>query len=311
MTMLLLPAKANSVVRLFSFGGGVQSTAVMVLQAQRQIVPFDYFVFANVGNDSENPDTMEYVERYAKPFAAAHGIPFVEVQKTLRGGQKDTLVEFINRTERSIPIPARMSNGAPGNRTCTSEFKIKVVDKWIKSQGFTHAHVGLGISIDEFSRVRGQGWEAVYNKPSGKERRELWQRTLLRGVGMPVDLLPNGVKINFWKRREHPLIDLRLSRHKCVELIQNAGLPVPPKSSCFFCPFTRRAEWIEMKRKKPELFEQAVEIERVINAKRGLLEKDRVYLHADVVPLQNAVGDQMRLFTDEQMDTCESGYCLT
>lgn len=306
---LLLPAKANNQVRLFSFGGGVQSTAVMVLQAQRKIVPYDCFVFANVGDDSENPATLDYVETHAKPFAAAHGIPFVEVQKVRRGGEQDTLVQFIERTERSIP--ARMSNGAPGNRTCTSEFKIKVVDKWVKDAGYSHAVIGLGISIDEFSRVRGENWEAVYRKPKDKELRELWINTLRRWTGLPVDLLPLNIKIDFWKRREHPLIDLRISRHKCVDIIQHSGLPVPPKSSCFFCPFTRRAEWIEMKRETPELFEEAVRIEHIINAKRGLLEKDRVYLHADVVPLENAVGNQMRLFTDEEMDVCESGYCLT
>lgn len=283
MTTLLLPAKSSSVTRIFSFGGGVQSTAVMVLQAQHQIMPYDAYIFANVGADSENPETLEYIEKYTKPFAAKHGIKFEEVQKVRRGGAKDTLVSFIDRTERSIPIPARMSNGAPGNRTCTTDFKILVVDKWVKQHAFTHAIVGLGISIDEFSRMRGEEW----TDRQGKH------------------------KHGFWKRREHQLIDLRISRHKCVDIILKAGLPVPPKSSCFFCPFTRRAEWIEMKRNTPALFDEAVRIEHVINAKRGLLEKDRVYLHADVVPLENAVGNQMRLFTDEEMDACESGYCLT
>lgn len=282
-TLYALPAKASSVVRVFSFGGGVQSHAVMVLQAQKLIMPYDAYVFANVGNDSENPETLEYIEKYTKPFAAAHGIKFEEVQKVRRGGEKDTLVSFIDRTERSIPIPARMSNGAPGNRTCTTEFKIRVVDKWIKKNNFTHAIVGLGISIDEFSRMREEAW----TDRQGKR------------------------KHGFWKRREHQLIDLRISRHKCVDIIVNAGLPVPPKSSCFFCPFTRRAEWIEMKRNAPALFEEAVRIENAINAKRGLSPKDRVYLHADVVPLVQAVGNQPRLFTDEIMDTCESGYCLT
>ena len=61
---------------IFSFGGGVQSTAVLVLQAQGKL-NYDEFVFANVGDDSENPETLEYVNRYSKPFAAAHGIRLV------------------------------------------------------------------------------------------------------------------------------------------------------------------------------------------------------------------------------------------
>lgn len=60
-------------MRIFSYGGGVQSTAVLCLAASGR-VQYDYFVFANVGNDSENPATLEYIERYAKPFAEANGL---------------------------------------------------------------------------------------------------------------------------------------------------------------------------------------------------------------------------------------------
>ena len=42
-------------MRTFSFGGGVQSTAVLVLQAQNKLPePYDVFLFANVGDDSEH-----------------------------------------------------------------------------------------------------------------------------------------------------------------------------------------------------------------------------------------------------------------
>lgn len=42
-------------LRVFSYGGGVQSTAALVLAAQGRI-DFPAFVFANVGEDSEHPD---------------------------------------------------------------------------------------------------------------------------------------------------------------------------------------------------------------------------------------------------------------
>jgi hypothetical protein len=62
-------------IRVFSFGGGVQSTAVLVMQAFNMLPqPYDAFVFANVGADSENPATIQYVEEYAKPFAEEFGI---------------------------------------------------------------------------------------------------------------------------------------------------------------------------------------------------------------------------------------------
>ena len=63
-------------LKVFSYGGGVQSTAALVLAAEGTI---DYrtFVFCNVGEDSENPATLAYVHEYAQPYAAAHGLNFL------------------------------------------------------------------------------------------------------------------------------------------------------------------------------------------------------------------------------------------
>lgn len=83
--------------RAFSFGGGRQSTAALVLAARGQL-EVDLFVFANVGNDSENPDTLEYVETYAKPYAVAHGDELVEVQRRFRDGRDPSLYH-------PVPLP--------------------------------------------------------------------------------------------------------------------------------------------------------------------------------------------------------------
>lgn len=150
-------------LRLFSFGGGVQSTAVLVLQAMGQLPqPYDVFVFANVGDDSENPATLAYIDAHIRPFITRHHIHFETVHKTTFG-KRETLLQHIHRTARSVPIPARMSNGAPGNRTCTNDFKIRVIDRWIADQGYSRATVGLGISLDEFQRVRDEKWHTVRN----------------------------------------------------------------------------------------------------------------------------------------------------
>jgi hypothetical protein len=36
----------------------------------------------------------------------------------------------------------------------------------------------------------------------------------------------------------YPLFDWAFDRQRCVEVIREAGLPVPMKSACFFCPAT-------------------------------------------------------------------------
>lgn len=262
---------------MFSYGGGVQSNAVLVLQATGQLPePYDVFVFANVGADSENPATLRYVEDVARPYAAAHGIEFVEVQKTTFG-EPETLLEYMCRTPYSVPIPVYLNDASPGFRACTVNFKIRVIDKWLKDAGYQRAVIGLGISLDEYQRARSLDWYAQ-----------------------------NGIE----KRREYPLIDLRLHRGDCRAITAEAGLPVPPKSSCWFCPFKRPGEWTEMRRELPELFGRAVDLEALLNSKRENNGQDRVYLHRSKTPLDQAVGDQLPLWSDDEMDVCESGYCM-
>ena len=263
-------------VRTFSYGRGVQSTAALVLAAQGKI-DFRTFLFANVGEDSENPDTLVYVEQTAKPYAAAHGIDLIELRriptKGKYAGQVETVYGRVTGDNRSICIPARMSNGAPGRRACTKDFKILPIAKWQRQHGATPdnpAICGLGISLDEYQRMR----------------------------------TDSGIA---WQVLEYPLIDLGLTRSDCVSIIKDAGLSVPSKSACWFCPFKKIAEWQDMRRNNPELFAKAVALERRINEKRDAIGRDVVYLHRSLKPLDQIVGLQFSLFEE---DACDSGYCF-
>lgn len=264
-------------LKVISFGGGVQSTALLVLAAQERI---DYrtFLFCNVGEDSENPETLTYVHEIAMPYAVRQGIKLIELQKVLRTGEVDTVYQRLTRPgSRSIGIPVRMSNGSPVPRTCTIDFKIQVVAKWLRQHGATKEFpgiVGLGISLDEFQRMRNDS-------------------------GIP------------YERLDYPLIDLRLDRAQCMKIIQEAGLPVPPKSSCYFCPFHTMHVWQEMRQNQPELFWKAAQLEETINLRRAAIGKDQVWLSGKLKPLAQATTDlvQDSLFDDEQA-VCESGYCM-
>lgn len=265
-------------MKIFSSGGGVQSTAALVLAAQGKI-DYPIFVFANTGDDSEHPDTLDYVRRISVPFAKKNGIGFVRRQKRRLGKHEhQTILGEIYRRKRSVPIPARMSNGAPGNRTCTLDFKIRIVDKFIAEE-LDHdgsVVVGLGISTDEFHRA--------------KVREPIKTRGFIKSI-------------------EYPLIDLRLNRSQCQQIIIEAGLPLAPKSACYFCPFHSRDEWIRLRHDRPDLFQKAIELERFINHKReAVLLKDKVWLHQFLRPLDEAVGLQM---TFDDLENCEDGYCFT
>ncbi len=60
----------------------------------------------------------------------------------------------------------------------------------------------------------------------------------------------------------YPLRDWGLSREDCGRIIVAAGLPLPPKSACFFCPSMKQAEIEQLEAEEPELYELACEMER-------------------------------------------------
>ncbi|GGL09787.1 phosphoadenosine phosphosulfate reductase [Mangrovihabitans endophyticus] len=268
-------------LRAFSYGGGVQSTAALVLAATSRI-DFPVFLFANVGDDSEDPTTLAYLHQYAMPYAARHGIRLHELHKVRRDGSTETLYGRLTRPgSRSLPIPVRMSNGKPGTRGCTVEFKIRVIGKWLKAHGASAAYpatVGIGISLDEIERINNRRAEP-YEHPT------------------------------------YPLIfdmDPALRRYDCERIIRAAGLPVPPKSACWFCPFRRPSTWAETRRDRPDIFDRACALETLLIERRRALGKDPVYLTRFNRPLRDAVAtaqDMLPIFDDEPL--CDNGACFT
>lgn len=266
-------------LRVFSYGGGVQSTAALVLAAQGKI-DFRTFLFANVGDDSEHPATLDYVTEVAGPYAERNGIDLQELRRVKRDGTLETLYGRLTKEgSRSIPIPMRTNDlGAPGTRSCTADFKIRLIAKWHREHGATEAApavCGLGISLDEFQRAR----------------------------------TDSGFK---YQTLEYPLIAMRLTRQDCRNIIERAGLPIPPKSSCWFCPFHSLQTWQRQREDEPDLFAKSVALEALLNERRAMLGKDPMWLTRKLVPLMEATSPhrQLPMFTDEQDDACESGYCM-
>ena len=193
---------------IFSTGGGVQSTACLVLAAQG-IIPYKTFIFSNVGDNAESPLTIKYINEIAKPYARKHGIEWIDVGWVDRQGNHRDLYDDVMASERSINIPAFMPGGMPGNRNCTVSYKIKPIAKWIKNNA-PNCTLGKGISTDEPHRAtpsrESDGYTSAY-----------------------------------------PLIELGISRSDCLIIAKEAGLPQPPKSSCGFVRSTTD-QWVTLRR---------------------------------------------------------------
>lgn len=158
----------------------------------------------------------------------------------------------------------------------TADFKIRVIGAELRRRGATTeqpATVALGISVDEIERARpGVDPQAPY------------------------------------QRRVYPLLDLGLRRSDCRRVIADAGLPVPRRSACWFCPFHSQEEWRSLKRETPELFERACWLEGHLNKQRRALGRDPVWLTRHGRPLAEVIDDQEPL---PGLDGCDSGWCMT
>ncbi len=76
------------------------------------------------------------------------------------------------------------------------------------------------------------------------------------------------------KNKLFPLIDRGLTTADCSRIIQAYGWPVPLRSSCYFCPFQKRAEWNWLKIRHPELIEKARQLEDKFHGRRPDLRDD-------------------------------------
>jgi hypothetical protein len=118
-----------------------------------------------------------------------------------------------------------------GWKTCSIKWKIYSSDNYLKSKKVADRKKIIGYDAGEGHRSK-------------------------------TDYTEEGV--SFW----YPLVDWDIDRMDCVKIIIDAGLPLPPKSSCFFCPNMNAWEIHQLKEEDPCRFDKAIEMEQ--NAKEKL-----------------------------------------
>ena len=215
---------------VISYGGGVQSTALVVLAMQRgwqidEIVHVDLL-------DAEAPNTREYVKYFANWLWETHRRGITILQRDLYG---DMLAN-----PAFTPAPWRARDGSfMLKRQCTRQYKVEPIRRYLYDKYKREKiRLMLGISVDEFHRMRDSGSARIENV--------------------------------------YPLVDERLTRNDCRAILERAGLIPPPKSSCWFCPYRSVRSQSELLKQYPALREMAVELERRINDERRARGKDAI-----------------------------------
>lgn len=215
-----------------NWGGGVNSTAVLVLFHQASLRP-DVIVFADPG--SEWPETYRYRDEVLQPWLASIGFPPVLTLRGREGTQKGAGL----RAECSR-LTAAGRPGLPsiafGFKTCSLKFKRDVVMVWGNSYPPFRATWAAG---EKVKKVVGIDAGEKHRIRPFTDPREAAKYELL-----------------------YPLVAAGWDREACVRAIREEGLPVPTKSACYFCPNNTDAEWIRLRDTHPELWADAVQMER-------------------------------------------------
>lgn len=104
-----------------------------------------------------------------------------------------------------------------------------------------------------------------------------------------------------YHENRYPLIEWNWDRNDCIAAIDRAGLPQPPKSSCFFCPAMKKHEILELKKQHPDLLQRALNIESSasLTSVKGL---GRGWSWSDMI---KADDDQLSLFRETIEIPCE------
>jgi len=256
-------------MKVISLGMGVQSTAMYLMSSKNIIERADHAVFADPG--AELPRTYEILEYLQDWQQLNDGIPIHVTNE--RNLLQDILKAQNSRGVRLASIPAFTESGGMIRRQCTGEYKIQPVIKKVRElhglkprKRMPQTEMWLGITMDEIQRMK-------------------------------VSQLP---RIDY----VYPLIDQRMSRGDCIKIFERFQFPIPPKSSCVFCPYHSDRNWKDIKENSQKEWEICLEVDNVIrdSTKRGLA--DKLYLHRSTIPLERIeFADQQELFM------CEEGFC--
>lgn len=206
-----------------AYGMGVDSTAMLIGLERRGIRP-DLILFADTGG--EKPDTYLYAP-IIRQWLREVDFPDLQVVRYVPPiAPYDTLYGncWSNST---LPSLAFRKKG------CSVKWKRVPQDRrvaqWRPAQD----------CWDAGSRVRKLiGFEA------GEERRRYGDRG-------------DDPQYAYW----YPLMDWELNREACQRLIADAGLQVPVKSACFFCPACKKRELVELAADDPDLHACALALE--------------------------------------------------
>lgn len=167
----------------------------------------------------ERPETYAYVEMFSA-WLVERGMPHIFTVK--KGGREETLEENCLRMNMLPSV-------AYGFKSCSKKFKIEPQEKFANNHSLTLAAWAEGLKV-----VKCIGYDAgePHRAKFFEDKKYQWR---------------------------YPLLEWDMGREECIDSIRSAGLPLPGKSSCFFCPNAKPPEILSL---PDDLQNRAIALER-------------------------------------------------
>ncbi len=227
------------------YGGGVDSTAMLIELRHQNIVP-DVITFADVG--AEKPETYEQVKIMS---AWCQRVGFPEIVTVRNAPTTDKYTNLTGNCISNETLPSLAFH----MKSCSVKWKQVPQDYYLMG-------------------CKGTG-------PNARAPHPIWIDAQERGVKIckligydagPADIRRSqkvsNPKAKPGKTRKadpfqyaYPLQQIGWTRKECIRAIVEEGLPVPVKSACFFCPASQKWELWWLAGTHPDLFEKALHLE--------------------------------------------------
>ena len=273
------PGTLTGPKHIISLGAGVQSSTMSLMAALGEITPM--------------PIAAIFADTQAEPASVYKWLDWLEnqlpfpVHRVTKGDltadslrmrmRMRTKYEGAAYTKTNIPTYIKNPDGTRGivQRQCTYDYKLLPILKKQRELGEIkrgQKTVGvvswIGISRDEIRRM--------------KDSREPWAEN------------------------RYPLVELEMTRSKCLDWMKQHGFPEPPRSACIYCPYHGNREWERMKNDEPLEFQRAVKFEKDLQSQKAKTDNMRgiPFLHNTLVPLgeidfrdKDVINGQKSLFS--------------
>ena len=261
-------------MQILSSGGGTQSICQVVLIYMGVLPKPDLIIMADTEREASN--VFDYHKKHIKPLCDEMGVEFVIIKKSdwVRND-----ICLANDDEAVLPgffteFNGRDSQGLCGKQPgyCSSHWKVEPIRKYLNhrygEKALTKRGVDfwIGMSFDERNRVK---------YPSGK-----------------------------WQKR-YPLFEAEILREQAIQIVEDFGLPEPPRSACWMCPNRHDEEWIWMKENVPFDFERACQFEQTLQK-----DFDWLYLHKSGKNIGEIDFSLKPKQTDMFEQYCDTGMCF-